>query len=439
MMKPSLSCKFGLLLLCLSLAAGCAPKKRALNPTGPQAAPASVELASLSPPSTPANAAIPELPAPAIEPLPPAEPLLAGLNPEDLALVQAMAKAQYIDRWEAVSERSRLLRQRLLDALQQTDAPHSLQVIPIVESTYNPYALSRSGAMGLWQLMPRTARGLGIRPQKEIDGRRHIETSTKAAATYLLQLHDRFGNWPLALAAYNMGPNALASRLAKNPWDMQDGLEKMPALEGTRAYVQHILGLAALMHLETLSLPDPEPTRQLVLQAPIDIQQLAMAAGMEKDRIFHFNPGLNQAQYLHGNIVIDVPESKYEQLLASAEAAKPKYVQVTVKKGDSLWSIARKHHTSIKTLKQLNHKAGRTLSIGQKLKIPANQLARAEAASNPMLSAGNRILYKVRPGDSLWVIARRFGTTPKAIARHNQLSVKATIRPGDKLWVHARI
>lgn len=367
------------------------------------------------------------------------DPLLAGINPEDLAQIQASAKKHYLGRWDVVAERSRFLRQRLLRSLQEAEVPESLQVIPVVESTYNPYAFSRSGAVGLWQLMPRTARGLGILPNKELDGRRHVETSTRAAAAYLLELHERFDSWPLALAAYNIGPNALASRLRKSPWKAEDGLDNMPVSEGARIYVQHILGLAALMQLETFSLPEPIETKQLVLQAPVDLQQLAETAGMDDKRLFHFNPGLNQAQYLHGSISIEVPADRHEQLLAGAASAKPKFVQLTVKKGDSLWSIAHKYHTSVDTLKQLNGKAGRHLRIGQKLKVPANRLARADALANPLMTAGNRIRYRVRPGDSLWVIARRFGTTVKSIARHNQLSAKSTIRPGDTLWVHARI
>lgn len=93
----------------------------------------------------------------------------------------------------------------------------------------------------------------------------------------------------------------------------------------------------------------------------------------------------------------------------------------------------------METLKTLNANTGKYLSIGRKLKVPANRSARVEAVTNPLLASGNRIRYRVRPGDSLWLIARRFGTTPRAIARQNQLSVKATIRPGDTLWVHARI
>ena len=426
-------------LLCLLLASGCTQKPA--GSASQESMDKPVELASVDEAQTvllPEATNIPAVEAEIVPPRP-IDPLLAGINPEDLAQVQASAKKHYLDRWDIVAERSRFLRQRLLKSLQEADAPESLQVIPVVESTYNPYAFSRSGAVGLWQLMPRTARGLGIQPKKELDGRRHIETSTQAAAAYLLQLHERFGSWPLALAAYNIGPNALASRLAKNPWKTEDGLDNMPVSTGARIYVQHILGLAALMQLQTFSLPEPIETRQLVLQAPVDLQQLAEAAGMDKDHIFHFNPGLNQAQYLHGSVAIDVPAILFDQLQAGAATAKPKFVQLTVKKGDSLWSIARKYHTSVETLKQLNGKAGKHLSIGQKLKVPANRLARADALANPLMTAGNRIRYKVRPGDSLWRIAKRFGTTPKAIARHNQLSVKSTIRPGDTLWVHARI
>lgn len=262
----------------------------------------------------------------------PVDPLLAGINPEDLAKAQANAKIHYLKRWDAVAERSRLLRQRLLGSLQELDAPESLQIIPVVESTYNPYAFSRAGALGLWQLMPKTAHGLGIRPQKELDGRRHVEASTRAAATYLLKLHARFNSWPLAIAAYNLGPYALAKRLKRSPWKEADGLDNMPIPRATRIYVQHVIGLAALMHLDAFSLPEPIMMRQLTLQAPVDLQQLAESMGMERDWIFHLNPGLNQAQYLHGSITIAVPAAMYEQLQEHAALARPEYVQVTVQK-----------------------------------------------------------------------------------------------------------
>ncbi len=80
-----------------------------------------------------------------------------------------------------------------------------------------------------------------------------------------------------------------------------------------------------------------------------------------------------------------------------------------------------------------------TLRIGQRLRVPANLLARATPRPNPLLSQGRRIRYRVRAGDSLWTIARRFGTTPASIARANELDPDDILRPGRKLWVVARI
>jgi membrane-bound lytic murein transglycosylase D len=112
---------------------------------------------------------------------------------------------------------------------------------------------------------------------------------------------------------------------------------------------------------------------------------------------------------------------------------------MTVRKGDSLWKISRAINTSVDNLRYLNPGVDNKLSIGQKLKVPANKVARVSPNPNPLLSSRRHIRYKVRSGDSLWRIAHRFGTTPKAIARSNQLSLKTLIRPGDILWVLARL
>ena len=367
------------------------------------------------------------------------DPLLKKINPDDLAQAQAMAKRNFLQKWDAVAKRSRYVRYRLLESLKQIGAPSSLQVIPIVESAYNPYALSHAGALGLWQLMPGTAHELGLRPNKEQNGRRHIEHSTQAAMQYLFMLHDRFESWPLAIAAYNMGPNGLSRRLKKSPWKNSDGLDNMPIPLSTRIYVQHVIGLAALLRMDIFSFPEPTETRALLLKPPVDIIELVQQTGMEKEEIFRFNPSLNQAQYLKNPISIHVPVSKYNQLKAKMKLAGPKYLHLTVREGDSLWNISRTVHTSVDNLRRLNPGVKTKLSIGQKLKVPANNVARANASPNPLLVSGRHIRYKVRSGDSLWRIANRFGTTPKAIARSNQLSLKTLIRPGDTLWVLARL
>ena len=367
------------------------------------------------------------------------DPLLLGLNGDDIAVSQAMAKRDYLLHWQAVGERSRYVRQRIVETIEKMGAPLALQVIPVVESGYNPYALSHAGAMGLWQLMPRTAHGLGIRPSKHIDGRRSVEQATEAAVTYLLDMNKRFNSWPLAIAAYHMGPNGLSRRLKKTPWQASDGLDALPAPAITRAYVKHILGLASLLKLQTISFPEPYETTAIQLNPPVDIEQLSLACGMDKHDIFFFNPGLNQAQYLTRSIEVYVPLELLASIDTQVQLTGPKYVKTTVQAGDSMWSIAHQHHITVGRLKHLNPGAGSILRPGHQLTVPANRLARATASANPLLSQGRRIHYKVRSGDSLWSIAQRFGTTAEAIARFNQLSRRELIRPGDTLWVLARI
>lgn len=367
------------------------------------------------------------------------DPLLAGIRPDDLAMAQAQAKRNYLKYWPYISGKSRYVRYRMLAELDDLHAPRSLEAVPIVESGYNPYALSHAGAMGLWQLMPRTARFLGIRKASDIDGRRHVESSSQAAIRYLQMLHKRFGNWPLALAAYNFGPNALARRLRKVPWQPEDGINNMPVPAVTLAYVRDIIGLAALLHMRTLSFPDPLPTRSITVESPVDLKELASASDLGIEDFFLFNPGLNQAQYLKRPVTIHVPEDKVDSVLTAKESCGPSFVSIKVREGDSLWSIAHRHHIRVSYLRRLNPGISSTLSIGQRLKVPANMLARASALPNPLLSHGRRIRYKVRSGDSLWKIAERFGTTPQAIARSNEISVDTLLRPGDRLWILARI
>ncbi|OIO68370.1 MAG: lytic murein transglycosylase [Zetaproteobacteria bacterium CG1_02_53_45] len=372
-----------------------------------------------------------------LQPVQATDPLLRGLSDEDLQMAEAQARKHFSRSWDTTMERSRFVRYRLNEKLSQLGAPASLQMIPVVESTYNPYALSHAGALGLWQLMPKTARSLGIDSNKKVNGRRDINRSSKAAIQYLLQLHDRYDNWPLALAAYNMGPNGLSRRLKQSQWDIADGLENMPIPVTTRAYVQQIIGLASLVNKNMLSLPEPIRTQAIKLEPPVDIHALEALSGMQEDDIFRFNPSLNQAQYFTYPVTIHVPEASFSKVHSNITHAGPKFVQASVKPGDSLWSIAKEYGTTVEMLNQLNRNLGKYLRAGQRLKVPANQLAKASADENPLLPSSHRIRYKVRAGDSLWGIASRFGTTAKAIAQVNSLSLNSTIRAGDTLWVLA--
>jgi len=365
--------------------------------------------------------------------------ILQGIRPDDIARAQASAKHYVLPHWPRIVERSALVRERIKIVIDDMQAPTALQLIPVVESGYRPYALSPTGAMGLWQLMPLTARSLGIKKQPSMDGRRHVEDSTRAAITYLQQQYERFGNWPLAFAAYNMGPNGLSRRLTKTPWTLDDGLNNMPAPAVTRTYVQHIIGLTALLDMHVIEFPESIKTRIITMQAPIDIKQLEKQANLAPDSLFKLNPALQYSQYLTHDVTLHVPENIADELLALNQQQQPKFISIRLQSGDSLWQLARHYHTTVRQLHKLNPNLPKRLKIGAKLTVPAHSMARATASLNPLLSQGRRIRYKVRKGDSLWTISKRFGTTSHAIARANQLSTHALIRPGDTLWILARI
>jgi membrane-bound lytic murein transglycosylase D len=365
--------------------------------------------------------------------------LFKGLPISDLAASQAEVKRHVLPHWPKIAERSRYVRGRMLPVLEAMDAPAGLQAIPVIESGYNPYALSHAGAMGLWQLMPRTAKGLGVSNSGGLNGRRNVEISTQAAVDYLISMRERFDNWPLAFAAYHLGPTAVAKRVKRSPWVPEDGLNNMPVPSITRAYVRHVIGFAALLQMKSVEFPEPFPTISLQLFPPVDLKMLASVSSLDRKILFLFNPGLDHSQYLKNEVTLHIPREHEVIVVQKLEEIGPKYVYATIESGDSLWTLARRHHTSVNHLRSLNPGLGDLLRIGKQMKVPANQLARANPLPNPLLSQGRRIRYKVRSGDSLWIIAQRFGTTTRDIARSNQISQTALIRPGDTLWILARI
>ncbi len=366
------------------------------------------------------------------------DPLLKGLSARDLAHIQAEAKRIYAKLWPVFAERSRYVRGRILPVFEQLHAPRSLDVVPVVESGYNPYALSSAGATGLWQLMPGTARVLGMHAPRGINARRDVARGTEGAVRYLMAMKARFGNWPLAFAAYHRGPGNIARAIRRHPWQPSDGLDHLPVPLITRTYVCSILGLSALIQRGVWHFPAPWPVRALTLRAPVDINLLIRAAGISRDAMFRFNPGLDHSQYLDAPVTLYAPESMHNRILAFALQAIPTHIYIRIRPGDNMWTLARRYHTTLRHLKHINPGTGHLLRPGRSLQVPARRFNAAYPLPNPLLARGRRIHYRVRGGDNLWNIAKRFGTTPRAIARANSLR-QTMLHPGDLLWILARI
>lgn len=373
-----------------------------------------------------------------------ASSFLVDLSADDIDIIRTEAERVTNNRWQDINARSQIFYARMLDVAKQLDAPKMLLFVPVAESGYNPYALSHAGASGLWQLMPKTARELGAIHKNGIDERRHVEESTRAALSYLMKLYEKFESWPLAICAYNLGPWGVEKRLRDKPWHPDMGLDALPFPAETRHYVKQILGMIAMAEQGDIAFVEPLHTEAISIQAPIDLISLTAIAGLEGNAIFTFNPEFDYQHYLHQNITLHLPAENISRLEKALEINpdifKPQYIQRKIRTGDSLWLLARDVGTSVKHLRQLNPGLGSTLRVGKNITVPATpSMFGSSAKPNPLLSKGRRIYYKVKPGDSLWTIAQKFGTSTHAIARINQMPKDKLIRPGDKLWILARI
>ncbi|MDQ7002509.1 MAG: LysM peptidoglycan-binding domain-containing protein [Ghiorsea sp.] len=424
-------------MLCLIIQSGCALKNQPYATETPhqEASISMAEGAPLVPEAQEKPAIAIQKPAPSL--------FLQGLSPADIEQVKAEAKRALSPIWQRIDERSYRVRFRVIQALDKLNAPHELLYVPVAESGYNPYALSPAGAFGLWQLMPKTAIELGAKNINGLDGRRHIEASTKAAATYLLSLHDRFESWTLAICAYNLGPWGVQRRLNKTPWSPDMGLDALPFPGETRHYVKQILGMIALEQDGEFQFSEALATQNVHISAPVDLNQMEKVSGLAKYEIFRLNPAFDYQHYLHYDVIVHLPKENAERLQEALrnnpDIFKPKYINIKVESGDSLWKLAKRYHTSIKHLQHLNPQLSGVLSIGKRIKVPASDNVLASSSkANPLLAKGRRIRYKVRSGDSLWTIAKKFGTSTHAITRINQISANQLLRPGDRLWIIAR-
>lgn len=367
--------------------------------------------------------------------------LLLGITLDDIEKSRAFAR-KYDRYWDNIDRSSTLVRARVLKIIQEMEMPLALQFVPVVESAYNPYALSSAGAMGLWQIMPRTAHHLKLRNENGLNARRDIELSTRAALQYFSDLHQRFGNWPLALAAYHLGPNAVARRLTKETegsWEPKDGIDQMPVPTVTKQYIQQILGLISLYESGEMSFTQASVTAHIDISGSIDLSKFSEQLGISESDFYRMNPQLDYQQYFSQRLTIHIPSDLSESAHDLAILSKPQIVHIKIKPGDSWYRLAKRYHTNVHHLKSLNESVGNTLYAGKNIRVPVSNVSHAVAQLNPLLSQRKRIYYKVRKGDTLWDIAQKFGTTPNAISRFNQLHADSIIRPGEHLWIYARI
>ena len=210
------------------------------------------------------------------------------------------------DDLNLILRRSERYLRHIVETIERHGMPLDLALLPIVESSYNPYARSSKQAAGLWQIIPATGRELGLVQGPWYDARFDVIESTEAALTYLRQLHAQFGgDWLLALAGYNAGGAAVAgairrARARDAPIDFRGVRPWLP--EETRTYVARMLALSRLFGaperygIALHSVPDRPRFRVIPTGGQVGIAQVAHAAGIQAEELYLLNPGLDRAR-----------------------------------------------------------------------------------------------------------------------------------------------
>ncbi|MBS9522964.1 transglycosylase SLT domain-containing protein [Litoribacter ruber] len=364
------------------------------------------------------------------------------------------------------------------EALARHNMPDDIKFLAIIESGLNPKARSRVGAMGLWQFMPATGRMFNMHATQDIDERMDPELSTEAAAKYLKSLHKMFGNWELALAAYNCGPGNVRKAIRKSGgkttfWGVYDFLPKE-----TRGYVPQFQAMMyVLRHADdhNLILEDaafPIAFERIKFEKSMDLEQFAGITGICIEDLDHLNPSIldRRIPESHKHFALKVPKAKAQyiaenqhwisdslniptaRLVAIKESDYTPQSSLTndrvayrVKSGDALGKIAQNHGVTVTNLKNWNNLSSNTIRIGQVLYIYpkgntafSRNLASSEtptsSSSSNAFDASSKT-YTVQPGDSLWLISRKLdGVTIDQIKKLNNLN-NNSIKPGQKLII----
>lgn len=334
----------------------------------------------------------------------------------------------------------------LVEEVEARDMPVDLALLPLVESAMNPFAYSNQRAAGLWQFMPATAAYLGMRVDWWYDARLDVRESTRFALDYLETLHAEFDDdWLLALAAYNSGKGRVRRAIRRNReaglptdyWSLQLPRE-------TRQYVPRLIALSVLvafdeaLGIEWPAVPNRPTFTTVDTGGQIEMLRAAQLAGLELVELRRFNPGqLRWATAPNNGDELLVPLAVAEKMRAGL-AALPDSERVTwehyrIRQGDSLIRIAKRFDTQVAMLREVNNIRGHFIRAGDTLMIPNSAAWRASLAMADTGRTGVRRGYTVQRGDSLYLIANRFGVSIDDIIAWNALDPGRYLQPGQSL------
>lgn len=341
-------------------------------------------------------------------------------------------------------QRSGMYRPIILAQLEKAGLPKELSWLPLVESGFKIKALSRARALGLWQIIPSTGYKFGLKRDHWIDERMDVEKSTQAAIAYLKALHRIFGDWLTVLAAYNCGEGRVLRVISRQHMNYLDNfwdLYRQLPIETARYVPRFLATLHILNDPEKYGMKLPASKDKLMDHVIVKttkcmrIKDIARHLNVSDDLLIGLNNELRFKVTPNKEYDLKIPHNKAEQFALVVDSipkskipGSARYVRHKVRNGETLSTIARKYRSSVQTIVRANHLTSRhRIRAGKWLRIPLRGYSYVdESISEPpqkvaKYQTGKIMNYRVKQGDSLWLLARRFDTRVSEIKRLNGL------------------
>jgi membrane-bound lytic murein transglycosylase D len=362
------------------------------------------------------------------------------------------SRPEYLQR---VFDRGRMYLYHIVTELERRGMPTELALLPMVESAFNPMAYSRAHASGLWQFIPATGKRFELEQTWWYDERRDIVDSTSAALDYLQLLYEMQGDWHLALASYNWGEGAVSRAVAKNRRAGKPthyASLRMP--KETRTYVpklqafKNIIRDPAAFGIELEPIPDEPYFVQVAQAVDMDLQLAAELAEMPVDEFLALNPGFSRPLIRASESTrLVLPSEKlavfYGNLAKRKGASLVSWRLYRPKRGEKFAPIAKRFGISIAELKTVNGIPRRSWRMPSVLVVPTRSQAQ-EASKLPVMYAPPipvrgrlGIVHRVRKGDTLSGIARRYGVSVRSLKQWNR--VGDVLRIGQKIAIRKNV
>ena len=338
--------------------------------------------------------------------------------------------------------------QMIRRVLKEEGVPQDLIYLAQAESGFHPLALSRVGARGIWQFMASRARGYGLQRDWWVDDRQDPEKSTRAAAHHLKDLYAQFGDWYLAMAAYNSGPGTVQAAVRRTGYaDFWELYRRNVLPKETRNYVPIILAVTIMTKnlsqygFDDVSMDEPIAYDPVTINYPVDLHLVAECVDATPAQLQELNPSLLRLTTPRvGNFVLHLPKGTKDQYQTAIAAIPPDmrlwWRYHNVQPSDTLASLARSYRVTAKSIATANHLDGTDTELEADAKVVIPVAPGKHPLSDTATYARRITRYRVHKGDTVETVAENFGVSAQMVRRWNGLPRGDSLRGRKVLALH---